>query len=877
MTEKTTNKKFSITGMSCAACSAHVEKAVSELPGVQNVSVSLLTNSMLVDADTSLTDDMVCDAVKTAGYGAEPAGKSDSDINDRVNMLKDTESLKLARRLSVSICLLIPLIYVSMGHMMWGFPLPKFLSGYMAIGSFELLFTSAIMVINRKFFTNGFKSLFHGAPNMDTLVALGAGASFLYSLAVIIRMSRAVRASDMTSAASYMGDMYFESTAMILTLITVGKLLEALSRGRTTTAIKSLLDLSPKTATVIRDGTAISVPVEHVNVGDLFAVKPGESIPADGIITSGESAIDESALTGESIPVDKTVGDNVNAATINQNGHITCKAIKVGTDTTINRIIEMVENAAATKAPIAKTADKVSGIFVPAVIFIALITFITWMIATKDAGYSLARAVSVLVISCPCALGLATPVAVMAGSGRTAKSGVLFKTASSLEAAGKTDIVVLDKTGTVTAGTPRVTDIYTAQSISKNQLLVIAASLEQMSEHPLAKAVTEKAEEEGCRLHEAYNFEAMPGHGVKAVLNGHEVTGGNLVTMQEIGLVPDELFTFIDSADKFANEGKTPLYFAIDGILVGIIAVADVVRSDSAEAIAELKRLGLETVMLTGDNSRTASAIGRRIAIDRIISDVLPQDKASVIKDLSDIGKTVMVGDGINDAPALTNADSGIAIGAGSDIALDAADIVLMRSCVSDVAAAIRMSRQVLRNIKQNLFWAFFYNCIGIPVAAGVLIPVFGIQLNPVFAAAAMSLSSFCVVTNALRLNFYDMSNTSKDKPVRHKIDTNRLDAVTAGYFHKPAVPADNAASNIPLKENDKEDTTMKKILEVEGMMCEHCKAAVEKALASVDGVKSSDADLKAGTASVTLTSDVTDETLAQAVTDAGYKIKGIK
>lgn len=767
-----TNEKFSVTGMSCVRCSSHVEKAVSSLSGVSEVSVNLLTNSMNVTFTSPATAQIICDAVADAGYGAElqnkDTGNSSSSSKQNgaasADTLEDKETPKLMRRLVISLCLLLPLMYVSMGHLMWNWPLPSVLaSNPMAIGLYQLLLTGVIMVINQHFFISGTKSLLHKAPNMDTLVALGSGAAFVYGIVVLFQMSGTLQSGNIDMAAHHLHELYFESAAMILTLITLGKMLEAHSKGKTTNAIKGLMDLAPKTATVIRNGTEETIPASEVVLGDIFVVRPGESIPVDGQVTDGESAVNEAALTGESLPVDKVPGSLVSAATFNQNGFLTCKATRVGNDTTLSQIIAMVENASSTKAPIAKIADQVSGIFVPVVISLSILTAIVWLLAGETPAFILARAISVLVISCPCALGLATPVAIMVGSGIGAKNGILFKTASSLEAAGKTDIVVLDKTGTVTEGNPRVTDIYAISSISQEALLSVAASLEEKSEHPLARAIRDKAKEINCQYDEALDFSALPGHGIRGTIEGEEVIGGNASLMADENLLNEEMRK---TGERFSGEGKTPLYFAKSKKLLGIIAVADVVKSDSASAIQELKDMGIQVVMLTGDNRRTAEAIGRQVGLETVVSDVLPNDKESVIRRLSEYGKVAMVGDGINDAPALTRADVGIAIGAGADVALDAADVVLMKSTLTDVPAALRLSRQVLRNIHENLFWAFFYNCIGIPLAAGALIPLFGLVLNPMFGAAAMSLSSFCVVTNALRLNLF--------KPYRAKKSFNK-------------------------------------------------------------------------------------------------------
>ena len=845
-------EKFNVTGMTCAACSAHVEKAVAAVEGVSEVTVSLLTNSMSVQYDAPASAQAICQAVQMAGYGASPEQKAQTNAQAAREALEDHETPKLARRLIASLVLLIPLMYVSMGALMWGWPIPAgFRENPMAIGLYQLLLTTAVMVINQRFFISGVTSLIHGGPNMDTLVAMGSAAAYLYSVAMLFAMS-----GDAAHAEHYLHELYFESAAMILTLITVGKLLEARSKGKTTNAIKSLMDLAPKTARVLRGGKEETIPAEEVQIGDTFLVRPGESIPVDGRVVEGESAVNEAALTGESLPVDKQPGSLVSAATLNQNGFLTCTATRVGGDTTLSQIIEMVENAAATKAPIAKVADKVSGIFVPAVIGIALVTFVVWMLVGETFGFALARAISVLVISCPCALGLATPVAIMVGSGLGAKNGVLFKTASALEAAGKIDFVILDKTGTVTEGKPQVTDLRPNEEITKEELLAVAAALEEKSEHPLARAIREHAQKEGLTYEPVEAFSAMPGHGVQGSIHGERAIGGNAVLMQEQGLLTESMKR---AGEALAEEGKTPLYFALGTKLLGIIAVADVVKPDSAQAIRELEGMGIQTIMLTGDNRRTAEAIGRQVGLQKVISDVLPGDKEAVVRSLSTLGKTAMVGDGINDAPALTRADVGIAIGAGADVALDAADVVLMKSSLLDVPAAIRLSRQVLRNIHENLFWAFFYNCIGIPLAAGVLIPVLGWQLNPMFGAAAMSLSSFCVVTNALRLNLFQVHSAKRDVP-RKKIP---LPDTLPGLMDR------NAPCPIPEK---KEENKMTKTVYVEGMMCAHCQAHVKKALEGVTGVTGAEVSLEDKKAVVTLAQDVSDEALMNAVKEAGYE-----
>lgn len=838
--------------MTCAACSAHVEKAVRGVDGVKEVSVSLLTNSMTVTYDAPATDEKICSAVSAAGYGASVF--SADGKKKRAEPVDDVaEVRRVLFRLIASLCLLVPLMYISMGHVMWGWWLPSFMENHLVLAVTELVLTAAVMIINQKFFISGTKGLFHGAPNMDTLVSMGSAAAFIYSLALLYKMCVT---TDAEALHSLLHGMYFESAAMILTLITVGKMLEAHSKGKTTSAIKSLMELSPKTATVIRDGKETVISADDMVKGDIFIVRPGESIPCDGIVLEGESAVNEAALTGESLPVDKNAGSKVSAATINQSGFLRCEATGVGNDTALSQIIEMVENAAASKAPIAKIADKVSGIFVPTVIGIAAVTFIVWMITGKGIPFALARAISVLVISCPCALGLATPVAIMAGSGKGAKNGILFKTAASLEAAGKISYIAFDKTGTVTEGKPRVTDIIPAGGISENDLLLAAASLEEKSEHPLAKAITERAKADGLSYNTVDGFSALPGHGVRGNVGGKALIGGNAALMRESGIDAGDLF---GKGEELSSEGKTPLYFAFDGKPLGIIAVADTVKPDSAKAIAELKKMGIVTVMLTGDNKRTATAVAKKVGVDAVISDVLPDEKEAVIKRLSEQGSVAMVGDGINDAPALTRADVGIAVGAGTDVAIDSADIVLMKNELCDVSAAIRLSRKTLMNIKENLFWAFFYNCIGIPIAAGVLIPI-GFALSPMIGAAAMSLSSFCVVTNALRLNLVNVYDARRDR--EHK---------------KAAIPdfiSGEAACNIK-----KEDNNMKivKVLTVEGMMCGHCKARVEQVLSAVDGVEKAEVDLEKKTATVILSHDVDCGTLKKAVTDAGYKVTDCK
>jgi Cu2+-exporting ATPase len=842
-------EKFDVTGMTCAACSAHVERAVRGVEGVKEVAVSLLTNSMTVDFSSPATAEKICAAVSAAGYGAAPQNIGGKKENKK-SALESGEPKKILYRLIASAVLLLPLMYVSMGHLMWGWPLPEiFASNPLAIGLYQLLLTTAVAVINQRFFISGTKSLLHGAPNMDTLVSLGSAAAYIYSTAVLFEMCNAAVNGNVQMAMHHLHGLYFESAAMILTLITVGKYLEAVSKGRTTDAIKSLMDLAPKTACVIRDGKEQIVPAEEVVKGDVFVVRPGESIPVDGRVISGESAVDESALTGESIPVDKAQGSAVSAATLNQNGFLTCEATRVGEDTTLSQIIETVENAAATKAPIAKIADKVSGVFVPAVMAIALVAGAAWLISGRPFSFALARAISVLVISCPCALGLATPVAIMVGSGVGAKHGVLFKTASALEQTGKTQIVVLDKTGTLTKGKPQVTDILPASGYDGDSLLRLAASLESKSEHPLAAAITRRAGESNVDIDEALGFTALPGHGVRAEINGKTAIGGNAALIKSKGMLDADMKAL---GERLADEGKTPLYFAFDGRIAGIIAVADVVKEDSGQAISELKDVGIRTVMLTGDNRRTALSVAKQTGIDEVVSDVLPGDKAEVVEKLRKYGKVAMVGDGINDAPALTQADIGIAIGAGADVALDAADVVLMKSSVGDVAAAIRLSRQTLRNIHENLFWAFFYNCIGIPIAAGALIPAFNIALNPMLGAAAMSLSSFCVVTNALRLNFF-----KPDRPFK-------------GKSKQPA----ELPKLMPTEENIKntEETAMKKTVYINGMMCSHCTAHVQKALGALDGVESVEVSLEDKKAVLTLNKNVDDAVITAAVREAGYE-----
>ena len=854
-------EQFNVTGMSCAACSARVEKAVSKVPGVTSCSVSLLTNSMGVEGTASSAE--IIKAVQDAGYGASPkraGAAAASSTSADLDALADHETPKLKRRLIASLGFLLVLMYFSMGHMMWGWPLPHWFDGnHVAMGLVQLLLAGIVMVINQKFFINGFKGLIHGAPNMDTLVALGSMASFVWSTYALFAMTRAQVDGNDELVMHYMMEFYFESAAMILTLITVGKMLEARSKGKTTDALKSLMKLAPKTATLVRDGAEVTVAIADVQKGDVFVVRPGENIPVDGVVLEGTSAVNESALTGESIPVDKAVGDKVSAATTNQSGFLRCEATRVGEDTTLAQIIKMVSDAAATKAPIAKIADTVSGFFVPAVISIAVVTTIVWLLLGHELGYALARGISVLVISCPCALGLATPVAIMVGNGLGAKNGILFKTAASLEAAGRTQIVALDKTGTITEGAPRVTDLLPAEGVTETELLTLAAALESRSEHPLAKAVLADAEAKAITPPEVTDFAALPGNGLAAKLDGMDIYAGNAAFIQTKLTLPAAL---AQQAEKLASEGKTPLFFGGAGRLLGVIAVADTIKEDSPEAIRQLQNMGIRVVMLTGDNQRTADAIGRQAGVDEVIAGVLPDGKEAVIRQLQQYGKVAMVGDGINDAPALTRADTGIAIGAGTDVAIDAADVVLMNSKLSDVPAAIRLSRATLRNIHENLFWAFIYNTLGIPLAAGVFIP-FGLTLNPMFGAAAMSLSSFCVVSNALRLNLFDVHSTKRD---RRPKDTVSL----------PAAPAQPAA--VENKEStNKEDLTMKKTLNVEGMMCGHCEARVKKALEAVPGVTEAAVSHEAGTAVVTLSEDVADDVLKQAVEAQDYKVTGIQ
>ena len=857
-------EQYNVTGMSCAACSARVEKAVKKVPGVTSCSVSLLTNSMGVEGTASPA--AILSAVQEAGYGASPKTASASKASDAstdLDALADHETPKLKRRLIASLGFLLVLMYFSMGHMMWGWPLPHWFDGnHVAMGLVQLLLAGIVMVINQKFFINGFKGLIHGAPNMDTLVALGSMASFVWSTYALFAMTRAQVDGNDELVMHYMMEFYFESAAMILTLITVGKMLEARSKGKTTDALKSLMKLAPKTATLVRDGAEVTVAIADVQKGDVFVVRPGENIPVDGVVLEGTSAVNESALTGESIPVDKAVGDKVSAATTNQSGFLRCEATRVGEDTTLAQIIKMVSDAAATKAPIAKIADTVSGFFVPAVISIAVVTTIVWLLLGHELGYALARGISVLVISCPCALGLATPVAIMVGNGLGAKNGILFKTAASLEAAGRTQIVALDKTGTITEGAPRVTDLLPAEGVSETELLTLAAALESRSEHPLAKAVLADAEAKAITPPEVTDFAALPGNGLAAKLDGMDIYAGNAAFIQTKLTLPAAL---AQQAEKLAAEGKTPLFFGGAGRLLGVIAVADTIKEDSPEAIRQLQNMGIRVVMLTGDNQRTADAIGRQAGVDEVIAGVLPDGKEAVIRQLQASGKVAMVGDGINDAPALTRADTGIAIGAGTDVAIDAADVVLMNSKLSDVPAAIRLSRATLRNIHENLFWAFIYNIIGIPLAAGLFIP-FGLTLNPMFGAAAMSLSSFCVVSNALRLNLFDLHSTRHD----HK-------TVSPAAAPVQSAAENNKKSDAEAPEVKTEDHTMKKTLKVEGMMCGHCEARVKKALEALPEVDEAVVSHEAGTAIVTLNAEVADDVLKNAVEAQDYKVTGIQ
>lgn len=832
-------KQYNVTGMSCASCVARVEKAVNKVEGVTSCSVNLLTNSMSVDGDVKSID--IISAVEKAGYGASLKGNSSKENKTNDEPLKDTETPKLKKRLFSSLIFLLLLMYISMGHMMWGFPLPSILANnHIAMGLIQLLLTGIIMVINQKFFISGFKALIHRSPNMDTLVALGAGASFIYSVYALFAMTNAQVNNDMSLVMKYMDEFYFESAGMILTLITLGKMLESYSKGKTTNAIKGLMNLAPKKATILVDNVEKVVPIEEVKIGDIFVVKPGENIPVDGVVIEGESAVNESALTGESIPVDKTVGDNVSGATVNQSGFIKCKATKVGEDTTLSQIIKMVSDASATKAPIAKVADKVSGIFVPIVISIAVVTIIVWLLCGAAFGNALVRGISVLVISCPCALGLATPVAIMVGNGVGAKNGILFKNATSLETTGKVSYVLLDKTGTITNGTPVVTDIIPSENYTKNDLLSYASSLESKSEHPLAKAVVQKAIDSNIKTLDTTDFKSLTGNGVSAKINGKTIVGGSVKHISSIANIDENI---IKQADDLATKGKTPLLFVMDNRLLGIIAVADVVKSDSPKAIKELQNMGIKVVMVTGDNEKTAQAIAKESGVDEVIAGVLPDGKEKVVTKYKEKGMVAMVGDGINDAPALTRADIGIAIGAGTDVAIDSADIVLMKSKLTDVSGAIRLSRGTLRNIHENLFWAFIYNVIGIPLAAGVWIPIFGWILSPMFGAAAMSLSSFCVVTNALRLNFLNIRSSKRDRKIKNKT-------------------------------NKKEKNTMTTTLKINGMMCPHCEATVKTALESIDGVTSAEVSHESGTAVVTLSKEVSEDVLKKAVVDKGYTVE---
>lgn len=832
-------KQYNVTGMSCASCVARVEKAVNKVDGVTSCSVNLLTNSMSVDGDVKSSD--VISAVEKAGYGASLKGNSSKENKSSDEPLKDTETPKLKKRLFSSLVFLLLLMYISMGHMMWGFPLPSILANnHIAMGLIQLLLTGIIMVINQKFFVSGFKALIHRSPNMDTLVALGAGASFIYSVYALFAMTNAQVNNDMSLVMKYMDEFYFESAGMILTLITLGKMLESYSKGKTTNAIKGLMNLAPKKATILVDNVEKVVPIEEVKIGDIFIVKPGENIPVDGVVIEGESAVNESALTGESIPIDKTVGDNVSGATVNQSGFIKCKATKVGEDTTLSQIIKMVSDASATKAPIAKVADKVSGVFVPIVISIAVVTIIVWLLCGATFGNALVRGISVLVISCPCALGLATPVAIMVGNGVGAKNGILFKNATSLETTGKVSYVLLDKTGTITNGTPVVTDIIPSENYTQDDLLSYASSLESKSEHPLAKAVVQKAIDSNIKTLDTTDFKSLTGNGVSAKINGKTIVGGSVKHISSITNTDENI---IKQADDLATKGKTPLLFVMDNQLLGIIAVADVVKSDSPKAIKELQNMGIKVVMVTGDNEKTAQAIAKESGVDEVIADVLPDGKEKVVTQYKEKGMVAMVGDGINDAPALTRADIGIAIGAGTDVAIDSADIVLMKSKLTDVSGAIRLSRGTLRNIHENLFWAFIYNVIGIPLAAGVWIPIFGWTLSPMFGAAAMSLSSFCVVTNALRLNFLNIRSSKRDRKIKNKT-------------------------------NKKEKNTMTTTLKINGMMCPHCEATVKTALESIDGVTSAEVSHESGTAVVTLSKEVSEDVLKKAVVDKGYTVE---
>ncbi len=876
-------EQYTVTGMSCAACSARVEKAVSRLDGVTSCSVSLLTNSMGVEGDVSAAE--IIKAVEEAGYGAssksaEGALRSSEGAAVDEGILKDKETPVLKQRLTASLCFLLPLMYVSMGHMMWNWPVPGFLAGnHVAMGLIQLLLTTAVMIVNQRFFVSGFRSLWHRAPNMDTLVALGAGAAFVYSAYALFAMTDAQMHMDLNRVMSLMHEFYFESAAMILTLITVGKMLEARSKGRTTDALKSLMKLAPKTAVVVRDGTEQEIPIRQVLKGDVFVVRPGENIPVDGVVLEGSSAVNESALTGESIPVDKEAGSQVSAATLNQSGFLRCEATRVGEDTTLSQIIQMVSDAAATKAPIAKIADRVSGIFVPAVIAVAVVTILAWLAAGESIGFALARGISVLVISCPCALGLATPVAIMVGNGMGAKNGIMFKTAVSLEETGKMQIVALDKTGTITSGEPRVTDLIPNLDVSEEELLRMAYALERKSEHPLARAILMLAQDREIDRPsdgnpgspEVTEFEAVPGNGLRGKLGDDVLTGGNLAFISESASVSDEMK---QRAVTLSEEGKTPLFFGKNGCLTGIIAVADVIKEDSPKAVEELKNMGIHVVMLTGDNERTARAIGDQAGVDEVIAGVLPDGKEQVIRELKEKGRTAMVGDGINDAPALTRADMGIAIGAGTDIAIDAADVVLMKSRLSDVPAAIRLSRATLRNIHENLFWAFFYNVIGIPLAAGLWYPLFGWKLNPMFGAAAMSLSSFCVVTNALRLNWFRMHDNSRDQRLKKQAQINQG---TVRKGREQEVSSGKDSREKQQNQTNKEETKMTKTMKIEGMMCGHCEARVKKCLEALSQVNEAAVSHETGTAVVTLNADIADEVLKKTVEDQDYQVTGIE
>lgn len=889
-------KQYTVTGMSCAACSSRVEKAVSKVPGVTACSVSLLTNSMGVEGD--VPPETVIHAVEDAGYGASLKGQGTAaqaqSASEAEDALKDRETPVLKHRLIASLGFLAVLMYMSMGHMMWGWPLPHFMDGnHVAMGLLQLLLAGIIMVINQKFFISGFKGLLHRAPNMDTLVALGSGASFIYSTYALFAMTDAQLKGNDTAVMSYMHEFYFESAAMILALITVGKMLEARSKGKTTDALKGLMKLAPKTAVIIRDGVETKVPIDEVKKGNVFVVRPGENIPVDGVVLEGTSAVNEAALTGESIPVDKAQGDPVSAATVNQSGYLRCEATRVGEDTSLSQIIRMVSDAAATKAPIAKIADRVSGVFVPAVITIAVVTTIIWLLAGQTFGFALARGISVLVISCPCALGLATPVAIMVGNGMGAKNGILFKTAVSLEETGKMDIVALDKTGTITSGEPRVTDVIPSGGVTEKELVSLALSLEKKSEHPLAKAVLLYAKEQQIDAPEAADFQALPGNGLSGTLDGASLAGGSFSYISGHTTVSAQEQA---SFERLASEGKTPLCFMKNGRLAGMIAVADVIKEDSPQAVKELQNMGIRVVMLTGDNERTARAIGAQAGVDEVIAGVLPDGKESVIRSLKEQGKVAMVGDGINDAPALTRADIGIAIGAGTDIAIDAADVVLMKSRLSDVPASIRLSRATLRNIHENLFWAFFYNVVGIPLAAGLLYPIFGWKLNPMFGAAAMSLSSFCVVTNALRLNLFKMHDASKDHPMRKRAEKAankggekaenagavRMGAEDTRSIGQTANENETVSKEMQKSENQKnhinmEGITMTKTMNIEGMMCGHCEARVKKALEALAGVESAEVSHEKGTAVVSMSADVADDTLKEAVEAQDYKVDSIQ